>query len=270
MCTTLLVSRSGYYAWRHRPPSRRSRENESLRCRIRAIHVGSGKTYGSPRIAAELQDEGIPCGENRVARIMRRDGLKAHWKRRFRVTTGSTHRLPTSPNVLEQCFDAKGPDSRWVGDITYIPTFEGWLYLAVLIDLHSRRVVGWATSGSLSKQLAVDALQMALGQREAPAGLVHHTDRGSQYASNQYQRLLEFRGFTGSMSRKGNCYDNAVAESFFATLKKELVHRVRFPTRAEARSQLFEYIELFYNSKRRHSTLGNRSPVQYEEGTKIA
>lgn len=270
MCSTLGVSRSGYYAWRERPRSARARENEALRSRIRAIHDGSGQTYGSPRIADELRDEGIPCSENRVARLMRQEGLQAHWKRRFRVTTRSEHRLPTSPNVLEQSFHAEKPDTTWVGDITYIPTFEGWLYLAVLIDLHSRRVVGWAMGSSLSKQLAIDALQMALGQRDARRGLIHHTDRGSQYASNDYQRLLEANGLTGSMSRKGNCYDNAVAESFFATLKKELVHRARFRTRAEARARLFEYIELFYNSKRRHSTLGNRSPAHYEQRTKLA
>jgi transposase InsO family protein len=270
MCSTLEVSRSGYYAWRDRPPSARARANENLRCRIRAIHEGSGRTYGSPRIADELRDEGIACGEHRVARLMRQEGLKARWKPRFRVTTRSEHRHPTSPNVLDRAFEAERPDTRWVGDITYIPTFEGWLYLAVLLDLHSRRVVGWATSDSLSKQLAIDALQMALGQRDVSPGLIHHTDRGSQYASNAYQRLLERQRFTGSMSRKGNCYDNAVAESFFATLKKELVHRTRFRTRAEARSRLFEYIELFYNSKRRHSALGNLSPAEYERRTKIA
>jgi transposase InsO family protein len=177
MCSTLRVSRSGYYAWRHRPQSNRSKVNQDLRSRIRVIHEGSGKTYGARRIVAELHDEGYRCSTKRVARLMQLEGLRAHWKKRFRVTTGSTHRLPTSPNVLAQCFDAKRSDERWVGDITYIPTLEGWLYLAVLIDLHSRRVVGWATSSSLSKQLAIDALQMALGQREAPAGLVHHTDR---------------------------------------------------------------------------------------------
>ena len=267
MCSMLGVSRSGYYAWLGRPQSERSKTDQDLRSRIRAIHEGSGKTYGAPRIVEELRDDGIRCGTKRVARLMRDEGLRAHWKKRFRVTTGSAHRMPTSANVLEQCFEAEQPNTRWVGDITYIPTFEGWLYLAVLIDLHSRRVVGWATSSSLSKQLAIDALQMALGQRQAPQGLVHHTDRGSQYASNDYQRLLERHGFTGSMSRKGNCYDNAVAESFFATLKKELVHRERFRTRAMARVRLFDYIEMFYNPKRRHSTLGGRSPAQFERLT---
>ena len=270
MCSTLRVSRSGYYAWRHRPQSNRSKANQELRSRIRAIHEGSGKTYGARRIQDELHDEGLRCSTKRVARLMRLEGLRAQWKKRFRVTTVSSHRLPTSPNVLERRFEAERPDTRWVGDITYIPTFEGWLYLAVLIDLHSRRVVGWATSSSLSKKLAIDALQTALGQREATQGLLHHTDRGSQYASNDYQRLLGRHGFEGSMSRKGNCWDNAVAESFFATLKKDLVHRVRFRTRAEARSQLFEYIEMFYNPKRRHSTLGGRSPVEFERLTQSA
>ena len=267
MCSTLRVSRSGYYAWRQRPPSERSKANQNLRSRIRAIHEGSGKTYGARRIADELRDGGLRCSTKRVARLMRVEGLRAQWKKRFRVTTGSKHRMPTSPNVLDQSFDAERPDTRWVGDITYIPTFEGWLYLAVLIDLHSRRVVGWATSATLAKQLAIDALQAALGQRDAPRGLVHHTDRGSQYASNEYQRMLERHGFEGSMSRKGNCYDNAVAESFFATLKKELVHRERFRTRANARARLFEYIEMFYNPKRRHSTLGGRSPAEFERLT---
>ena len=270
MCETLGVSRSGYYAWKHRPPSRRTCENEGLRPRIRAIHEGSGKTYGAPRIQQELADEGKRHGVKRIARLMRQEGLKASWKRRFRVTTGSDHRLPTSPNVLDRNFTARGPNERWVGDITYIPTFEGWLYLAVLIDLHSRRVVGWATSNRLTKQLATGALHAALGQRDAPKGLLHHTDRGSQYASNDYQRLLDAHDFEGSMSRKGNCWDNAVAESFFATLKKDLVHRARFRTRAEARVRLFEYIELFYNPKRRHSSLGGMSPVEFERITELA
>lgn len=270
MCAVLGVSRSGYYAWKHRPQSRRSRENEVLRARIRAIHDGSGRTYGAPRVQLELAHEGKRHGIKRIARLMRQEGLRAHWKRRFKVTTGSSHRLPTSPNVLEQNFTAMGPNEKWVGDITYIPTFEGWLYLAVLIDLHSRRVVGWSTSQSLGKQLATDALQMALGQRRATKGLVHHTDRGSQYASNDYQHLLDTHAFEGSMSRKGNCYDNAVAESFFATLKKDLVHRVRFRTRAEARVRLFEYIEMFYNPKRRHSSIGGLSPVEFERITELA
>lgn len=270
MCSVLGVSRSGYYAWRARPESKRSLENAMLRKRIRTIHEGSGKTYGAPRIRLELVDEGRRCSVKRIARLMRQEGLRAQWKRRFRISTASNPRLPTSANVLDRRFEAEGPNEKWVGDITYIPTFEGWLYLAVLIDLHSRRVVGWATSHTLSKELASDALQMALGQRSAPRGLVHHTDRGSQYASNEYQRLLGVHGFEGSMSRKGNCWDNAVAESFFATLKKDLVHRVRFRTRGEARVRLFEYIEMFYNPKRRHSSLGGRSPIEFERLTELA
>lgn len=270
MCETLEVSRSGYYAWIHRPQSRRSREDEGLRPRIRAIHEGSGKTYGAPRIQGELADEGKHHGVKRIARLMRQEGLRASWKKRFRPSQGADHRLPTSPNVLARDFTAKSPNERWVGDITYIPTFEGWLYLAVLIDLHSRRVVGWATSERMTKQLATDALHAALGQRDPQKGLLHHTDRGSQYASNDYQRMLGTHDFEGSMSRRGNCWDNAVAESFFATLKKELVHRERFRTRASARVRLFDYIELFYNPKRRHSSLGGMSPVEFEKITELA
>jgi len=266
----LEVSRSGCYAWMHRPRSRRSREDEGLRPRIRAIHEGSGRTYGAPRIQQELADEGKRHGIKRIARLMRQEGLRASWKRRFWVSTGSDHRLPTSPNVLDRNFRAEGPNERWVGDITYIPTFEGWLHLAVLIDLHSRRVVGWATSDRLTKQLATDALHAALAQRDAPKDLLHHTDRGSQYASNDDQRLLDTHAFEGSMSRRGNCGDNAVAESFFATLKKELVHHSRFRTRASDRVRLFDHIELFYNPRRRHSSLGGISPVEFERITEPA
>lgn len=268
MCQVLQVSASGYYAWQQRPESPRLCENRRLLAEIRTVHGKSRGTYGSLRIHAELQENGHSCGRHRVARLMRTAGLQGIPKRRFRRTTTSDHTLPVAPNRLKQDFTATAPNQRWVADITYIRTGEGWLYLAVILDLYSRKVVGWATSARLHRDVVMEALDMALGQRKASSGLVHHSDRGSQYASTDFQQLLKNHGIECSMSGTGNCYDNAVAESFFATLKREQVHRQRYRTRAEATADIFQYIEILYNRKRRHSSIGQRSPDQLEEEAK--
>jgi transposase InsO family protein len=273
MCRVLGVSKAGYYAWGKRPPSARARTDQQLAVEIRAIHRRSRGTYGSPRVHAELQAQGRRVGEKRVARVMRLEGVRAKRRRAFRVTTDSRHGQPVAPNVLDRQFAVEQvgtPDRVWAGDITYVATREGWLYLAVVLDLASRRVVGWAMRHTLERGLALDALRMALGQRQPAAGVLHHSDRGSQYASGEYQALLTQHGMTCSMSRKGDCWDNAVVESFFATLKAEVVDAADWATREEARAALFEYIEVWYNRQRRHSSLGYRSPVQYEQEQLIA
>lgn len=264
MCKTLGVSRSGYYAWTRRRPSSRSQANEQLLSHIREIHEESRGTYGSPRIHAELAALGHKTGLNRVARLMHENGLRASLPKKFKRTTDSGHGLPVAENVLDRSFDPEAPDKAWATDITYIRTWEGWLHLAVVIDLYSRRVVGWSMADHMRKELALNALRMALGHRVPEQMLVHHSDRGSQYASNEYQMLLKAHGIVCSMSRKGDCYDNAVVESFFATLKKELVHRQVWPTRRSARTAIHDYVEAFYNRKRRHSHLGYRTPVEFE------
>ena len=264
LCEAVGVSRSAYYAWRSSAPSARELANERILAEIRAIHVENEARYGSPRVVDELRERGHEVGKHRVARLMRENGIFARMRRRFRHTTDSNHKLPVAPNLLEQNFTATAPNHAWVGDITYVWTAEGWSYLAVLLDLYSRRVVGWALRRSLSRELAVSALQHALTCRRPPAGLVHHTDRGSQYASQEYRNLLAAHGVRCSMSAAGNCYDNAVAESFFATLKKELVHGCAFETRSEAYDAISDYIENYYNAKRRHSAAGNQSPINFE------
>ena len=264
MCKLLKVSRSGFHAWLNRPQSRRSRENRALEAKIRVLHAASHGIYGAPKIHRDLIDNGVPCGKNRVARIMREAGLRSRTKKKFKATTNSRHNFPVAPNLLNQDFTAQAPDSAWVGDITYIPTEQGWLYLAVLLDLFNREVVGWSASARMTRQLAIEALQMALGRRSPQKGLLHHTDRGSQYASNDYQKILKEHGFICSMSRKGNCYDNAVAESFFGRLKSEWVNHQRYPSRSEAKRSLFYYIEIFYNRKRRHSSIDYVTPQEYE------
>ncbi len=263
MCTLLKVSRSGFYAWLTRPESPRSRENRALEAKIRVFHAASHGIYGSPKIHQDLIDEGIRCGKNRVARIMREAGIRSRRKKKFKATTNSRHSLPVADNLLDQDFTAETPDSVWVGDITYVATQEGWLYLAVLIDLYTRKVVGWATSSRMTRQLALEALEMSLDRHRPEKGLVHHTDRGSQYASGDYQKVLSDRRIVCSMSRKGNCYDNAVAESFFGLLKTEWVNHCRYRSRSEAIRSLFYYIEIFYNRKRRHSSLGYKTPHEY-------
>lgn len=265
MCRVLAVARTGYYQWRKQPLRARKVANLVLLMHIRDIFEQSRETYGSHRIQAELAAQGIRCGRKRVARLMRLHNLKPKTVRSFKVvTTDSNHKLPVAPNRLQQQFTAERPDQTWLTDITYVPTTEGWLYLAVILDLYSRRVVGWAMSDSLHRQLVIDALQMALTTRQPPPGLLHHSDRGSQYASDEYQLLLTKHRMVASMSRKGNCYDNAPVESFFGTLKTELVFHQQYATRAEARLDIFEYIEVFYNRFRRHSALGYKSPANYE------
>lgn len=264
VCKAAGVSRSAYYAWRSATPSQRAVANDRLLAEIRAIHAEHRERYGSPRIRAELRDRGLEAGKHRVARLMRENGIKARPRRRFRRTTDSRHKLPVATNLLERRFTATAPNEAWVGDITYIWTAEGWAYLAVLLDLYSRRVVGWALRKSLSRDLAVSALRHALTRRRPPPGLVHHTDRGCQYASSEYRRLLEQHGAACSMSAAGDCYDNAVAESFFATLKKELVHGCAFETRSEAYDAISDYIENYYNPKRRHSAAKYLSPINCE------
>ena len=267
----LGVSRSGFYAWKRRPEGVRSRERKALLAAIERIHEDVDQVYGAPRMHRELRADGHRCGRHRVARIMRAAGLRARRRLRRRPrTTDSRHALPVAPNVLAQDFRVEAPDRVWVGDITYVPTSEGWLYLAVLLDLCSRRVVGWSIDRTIDRSLTLRALAMAMDRRKPDASLLHHTDRGSQYAATDYQLELEAAGFRCSMSRKGNCYDNAVAESFFASLKKERVHHRRWRTREDARSDLFEYIEGFYNRRRRHSALGYRSPMEYEEALESA
>ena len=272
MCRVLEVSRAGYYAWRARPLAERVKENQALLARIRAIYAETKGRYGSPRVHQELRALGLTCGKHRTARLMRTDGLRAKSARHFRVTTQSEHGHPVPPNVVARDFAVADPGNAaasaespvWMADITYLPTGEGWLYLAVILERASRRVVGWALRPHLGQELALSALSMAL-QHERPTGGVHHSDRGVQYASHAYRRLLSGSGFTASMSRRGNCWDNAVVESFFATLSKELLIDGIFPTREAARQAVFEFIEIWYNRKRRHSALGYRTPAEYAE-----
>jgi transposase InsO family protein len=267
MCRVLEVSRAGYYAWRVRPLCERVKTDQVLTARIRDIQRRVKQRYGSPRVQMELRALGFPCGKHRVARLMRAAGVSAQRPRAFRVTTASGHHEPVAANVVARRFGlAAHPavDRTWAADITYIPTREGWLYLAVVLDLASRRVVGWALRTRLDQELTLAALRMALLHRGARGGL-HHSDRGVQYASIAYQRVLSTAGFRASMSRVGDCWDNAVVESFFATLTKELLGDGVFATRTTASRALFEFIEIWYNRQRRHSTLGYRTPVEYEE-----
>jgi transposase InsO family protein len=264
LCAVLDVSRSGYYAWSDRPPSQRAMSDAKLIPVIRACHARSRGTYGSPRIHQDLRALGQRVARKRVARLMRREGVAGRAPRRYRVTTESKHVLPVAPNVVARKFRADGPDRVWVTDMTYVWTWEGWLFLAAIVDVFSRRVVGWAVADHLRTELALEALGMALGIRRPDEGLVHHSDRGSQYASEVYRRELAACGIVCSMSRVGDCWDNAVAESFFATLKTELIHRRPWPTKLEARTAIHDYIGAFYNPNRRHSSLGYLSPMDYE------
>jgi len=266
MCRVLEVSRAGFYKWRAQPVAERVKADAVLAARIHAMHTGRRRVYGSPRVHRELRDEGIRCGEKRVARVMRQEGIRAVAPRRYRVTTQSGHREPVAANHLARRFAVTaqlGPNAVWAADITYIPTREGWLYLAVILDLASRRVVGWSVRTRLDQELALGALRMALRHRGARGGL-HHSDRGVQYASAAYRQLLADARFMPSMSRVGDCWDNAVVESFFATLTKELLVDGLFESRAIANRELFQFIEIWYNRQRRHSSLGYRPPVQFE------
>ena len=268
MCRVLEVSRSGFYAARRRTASARAQRDEELRRQVRVIHQARRRTYGSPRVHAELQAQGERCGRKRIARLMRQEGLRVKGRRRWRpTTTDSKHPHRVAPNLLDRRFAPQQIEARnrvWAGDITYVPTRQGWLYLSVILDLASRRVVGWSMGRTLEAGLAINALVMALEARCPGAGLLHHSDRGVQYAALDYQELLARRQIEPSMSRRANCYDNAVVESFFATLEWELIERSDWHTRDEARLSIFEYIECWYNPKRRHSSLGYLSPAEYE------
>jgi putative transposase len=265
LCATLAVSRSGYYAWVRRQPGSRARANESLGRAIQILFDRSRRSYGSPRMTAALRQAGQACNHKRVERLMRQQGLQGRTKKRYRVvTTDSRHDHPVAPNRLAQNPTLTGPNQTWVTDITYVSTQEGWLYLAGVMDLYSRKVVGWAMGESLAATLPLAALAMALKQRQPTAGLLHHSDRGVQYASCDYRTQLARFGLEASMSRQGNCYDNAAMEAFWSTLKQELIYPAQLATRAQARQRIFEWIEVFYNRQRLHSSLGFKSPVDFE------
>ncbi len=264
MCRVLDISRSRYYAWRRRSKGVRQQEDERLLEKIKEAYAMSRRTYGSPRIAKELRENGVLCGKNRIARLMRLHGIYAKTKRRFKVTTHSNHHLPVAENLLRGQFQTDSPNKVWLSDITYIRTREGWLYLSAILDLYNRQVIGWSMDERLTQDLVIQALQQALGRRKPDSGVVFHSDRGSQYAGQAFKSVLEQHHFSQSMSAAGNCYDNAVMESFFHTLKTEVVYFERYRTRAEARQSIFEYIEVFYNRIRRHSALGYLSPLEFE------
>ena len=268
MCETFGVSRSGYYAWKNRPASDTEQRTELLMIEIEDIHSKRKQAYGSPRVHQELLDRGHSCCVNTVAKLMRSAGIRARTKRKFKATTNSNHHLPVAANVLNRQFNSLSkPQEVWLTDITYIRTDEGWTYLAVVLDLFTRKVVGWSVDQSMTSQLVVDAMQQAIDRERPEGSVLCHSDRGSQYASNQYQTLLKDNGMTCSMSRRGDFWDNAPMESFFASLKKELVHHEKYKTRTEARRSLFEYIEAFYNTVRKHSALGYQSPALFQQTT---
>jgi putative transposase len=263
-CAVLAVSVSGYYAWKNRNASPRQHRDMILLAHIRAQFSTSNETYGSPRMHAELKDDGLAVGRHRVARIMRDNDLKARQKTRFKKTTDSDHGGPVAPNVLDQDFSTDGPDQKWGVDISYVWTAEGWLYLAIVLDLFSRRIVGWAIRDRMQKGLAIEALQRAIAVRKPRSGLIHHSDRGSQYCSADYRKIVSSHGFVASMSGRGNCYDNAMVETVFKTIKSELIWRTAFTTRWQATKAIGQYIEGFYNPRRRHSSLGYISPAAFE------
>lgn len=269
MCRVFRVSRSGYYGWKARPASRRERENRHLLTRIQTIHACSREAYGVIKTDRALREQGEVVGHNRIARLRQVHGIVAKRVRRFRLAYAARNSEPAAPNLLERNFTVDRPNRVWVGDITFIPTREGWLHLAVLLDLYSRRIVGWAMSDRQNRQLAIDALTMAIERRQPPPGLIHHTDQGILYATASYRAILNAHHMLPSMSRKGNCQDNACAESFFSGIKNELTWDQDFRTRAEARSAIFEWIEAFYNRERLHETLDYVSPVRYEEQTVV-
>jgi len=268
MCHVFKVSKSGYYAWCSRLPSQRSVANMNLLSHIRIVFNQNRQSYGSPRVTEELNASGLNCGVNRVARLMSENRIRAKQSRKFKVTTISKHNYPVAPNLLNRQFEIDRPNKVWVSDITYIWTSEGWLYLAGVLDLYSRRIVGWSMSHRITEQLTLDALNQAIIRRQPPEELLHHSDQGKQYASKNYQKLLKKNFMTCSMSRQGDCWDNAVMESFFGTLKTELIYHENFITRDDAKLKIFDYIEMFYNCKRRHSTLGSLSPAEFEMMTK--
>jgi len=265
MCHVFAVSRSGFYRWNQGTESKWAIENRHLLENIQRIYAASKGRYGSPRVTAELQDQGHSCSRPRVARLMRKNGIKAQCRRRFKVTTDSKHKYPAAPNLLKQGFKIEASNRVWVSDITYIRAMEGWLYLTVVMDLYTRKVIGWAMSERMqARDTTIPAFQMALDNCPSLPGLIFHSDQGVQYACDEFAELLKTSKVVQSMSSRGNCYDNAVAESFFHTLKTELVYYERYATREEAKRSLFEYMEVFYNRSRRHSYLGYKSPVEYE------
>ncbi len=270
MCRILNVSRSGYYQWCKRGESHRRKKDHELKEKILHVFTKYKQRYGSPRIHNELRDMGVRCSKKRVERLMRELGIRARHKRQFKVTTNSKHDYPVFPNLLNRKFKVNAPNKVWVADITYIRTFEGWLYLAAVMDLYSRKIVGWSMSETINTELALSALKMAIHRRKPAKGLMHHSDRGVQYASHPYQKLLKAHQMICSMSRKGNCWDNAVIESFFSTLKTECVEGKIYLSRAQAKRKIFEFIEIDYNRKRRHSTIGAMSPENFENRRKIA
>ena len=265
MCKVLDVSHSGYYAWRGRPASEREMANQELYKRVKAVYYRNHGTYGSPRIYQALKRQEVRCSENRVARLMRLHGLRARQAKTYKSTTRRNKADPVAPNVLKRDFEAAGPNEKWLADITYIPTEEGWLYLAAALDMYSRRIVGWAMSDRMTADLTLSALRMAVQQREVDPDLIHHSDQGSQYTSGEYQQMLKDWGIEVSMNGVGTWYDNAPMESFFGTLKSEWVHHHTYRTREEARTDLFYYIEAFYNRRRLHSAIGYLSPASYEQ-----
>ena len=265
LCKVMKVTRSGYYNWRRRPHSERTEANKALIPLVLQIHIESGATYGSRRMARALRAMGISCGRSRARTLMRIADIIVKQKRKFKATTDSKHKLPVSPNLLNREFEVKAPNKVWVSDITYVWTAQGWLYLAIVLDLFSRQIVGWAVSNRINRKLVINAALMAIWQRRPNPGLIFHNDRGSQYCSGDFQKLLKTHHMKSSMSRKGDCWDNAVAESFFASLKTERVFFKKYRTRYEARQDIINYIEMFYNSKRIHSYLGYVSPREFEK-----
>lgn len=270
MCRKIKVSRSGYYQWCKRDESPRKKKDRELKEIILAIYIKYKKRYGSPRIHDELHEMGIPCSKKRVERLMREQGIRAQHKRQFRVTTNSKHNYPVAPNLLNRQFHVNAPNRVWATDITYIRTFEGWLYLAAVMDLFSRKIVGWSMSKTMTTDLAISALKMAIHHRRPSKGLLHHSDQGVQYASHAYQKVLKKHGMICSMSRKGNCWDNAPMESFFGTLKAECIAGKVYLSRVQAKREIFEFIEIDYNRKRRHSSIGSMTPENFENRRKSA
>jgi len=263
MCEMLGVTPGGYYQWKNRGKSKRELENEYLLHKIREVHKKSYKIYGSPRITEKLKEQSISCSKHRVARIMRENGIISKTAKKFKATTNSNHNLPIAPNLVNQDFGVEGPNRLWVGDITYIDTSEGWLYLAKVMDVYNRQIIGWVADKRMKKELVIKAMDRALLKRNPLNGVIFHSDRASQYASHDFRRQLRNNGIRQSMSGKGNCYDNAIAESFFKTLKSELIYHKRYKTREEAKLDLFEYIEVFYNRERLHSALDYKTPIEY-------
>jgi putative transposase len=270
MCSVLQVSRSGYYHWVDRPESRRAREDRELLVHIRRVHLESRRAYGTVKTWRELRGRGVACGKHRVARLRKRDGIEAQRRRRFRLTVENHHTTPPAPNLVQRQFSVVRPNRIWVGDMTFIRTRTGFLYLAVLLDLYARNVVGWSMHDRPNLEVTMRALNMALERRRPAPGLVHHTDQAPLYAAYDYRERMRVHGLVPSMSRRGDCYDNAVAESFFSNLKNELVHHCDFVSREAARAAIFDYIEVFYNRQRRHQALGYLSPVQFEQQKKVA